>query len=212
MTNLSLQEMAWGFLEKLYELSEGGLHPEVNYKQAQSELGYPENQMRGVVQYLQNKGLVSFECRVTCIRITSRGIDEVYQAKKFPDRPTEHFPANITNNNYTINVHGDNRANIQQGGQGNTQTQIVIGSDFEQAIKKLLTGIEQSDSLPPLQKIRTRGDIQTLNELALMEKTPEVVKEADTRVTAIQSVLSTTADLVSLGMVVIPIIRAAFGL
>lgn len=211
MTTLSLQEMAWGFLEKLYDLSEGGLEPEVNFEQAQSELGYSDNQIRGVVQYLESKGLVSFQCRVTCIRITTRGIDEVYQAKNFPDRPTQYFPANIINN-YTINVRGDNRANIQQGGHGNTQTTIVVGSDFEQAIKQLFAGIEQTESLSPLQKIKIKGDIQTVNELAKLDKTPEVIAEADTRITAIQTVLSTTADLVSLGMVVIPIIRALFGL
>jgi hypothetical protein len=289
MNSGGLKELSWRFLGKLYELSEGGMHPEVNYDLAMSSLGCSKEQARGVVDYLQRKGYISFECMVTCVRITPKGIDKVdtamaqtYAAKefrvlkainesghkayngwvnlddlqrdlsdiprhelfmilndlekrkglidsidqavwivpagfeeldraeRFPDRATQYFPPNIINN-YTVNVQGDNRANIQQGGQGNTQTTIVVGSDFEQAIRQLLAGIEQSQLLTPLQKIKARGDVQTVNDLAGVEKTPEVVAEADTRISAIQAVLSTTADLVSLGMVVIPILRAAFG-
>lgn len=117
----------------------------------------------------------------------------------------------LTGIHFTTNIHGDNYGGIQQGGQGNTQTNIVLSSDFEQAIKQLLDGIEQSQSLTPLQKIRARSDVQTINDLARVEKTPEVVEEANARIAGIQAVLSTTADLVSLGMVVIPILRATFG-
>lgn len=142
--------------------------------------------------------------------IVPAGFEELDRAERFPNRSTQYFPANIINN-YTVNVQGDNRGNIQQDGQGNTQTNIVIGSNFEQAIKQLLDGIEQSQSLTPLQKIRARSDIQTVNDLARVERTPEVVEEANTRIAGMQAVLSTTADLVSLGVVVIPILRAAFG-
>ena len=286
----ALQELGRRYLLKIYELSAGGLHDEVDHKQLESELEYSSEEMRSAYRYLFDKGWVDSQCRVPCVRITTPGIEEAarimaqtYAAKEFrvlktiyetkhkafngwvdlndlerelpdiprqelymilkdleerkglidsidqavwiapagieeleqaerdPNHSTQYFPAQIINN-YTLNVQGDNKANIQQGGQGNTQTNIVIGSDFEQAIKQLLTGIEQSQTLAPIQKIRTKGDIQTLNELALMEKTPEIIEEAETRVTAIQSVLSTTADLVSLGTVVIPIVRAAFGI
>ncbi len=78
-------------------------------------------------------------------------------------------------------------------------------------IKQLLAGIEQSQSITPLQKIRVRGDVQTINDLARVEQTLEMIAEANTRIAGIQAVLSTTADLVSLGMVVIPILRATFG-
>jgi len=72
-----LRDLAWQYLEALYELSEGGLHPEVDYRKVQSELGFSDDEARGVVRYLEGKDLVSFKCRVTCIRITTRGIDEV---------------------------------------------------------------------------------------------------------------------------------------
>jgi hypothetical protein len=97
------------------------------------------------------------------------------------------------------------------GGHGNTQTNIVVGSNFEDAIRQLLAGVEQSQVLSPLQKIRVKSDVQAVNDLARVEKTPEIVTEARSRIDGIQTVLSTTADLVSLGMVVIPILQAVFG-
>ncbi len=114
---------------------------------------------------------------------------------------------------FTTNIQGHNYGGIQQGGQNNNQTNVVnIAPQFEEAISRLLSEIEQSQSLTPIQKIKTKGDVQAIQELALIERTPDVIQEAGTRISAIQSVLSTTADMVSLGMVVIPIIRACFGL
>jgi Mn-dependent DtxR family transcriptional regulator len=72
-----LQELSWRYIEKLYELSEGGLHPEVNITQVHSELGCSREEARSVHQYLESKGLISWKCRVMHVRITPRGIDEV---------------------------------------------------------------------------------------------------------------------------------------
>lgn len=284
MTLGKLQEMSFRFLVKLYELSEGGINPEVHHDLVKSSLGYSSAEARSVTQYLLSKDLVTFKCKVPCIKITPRGVDEAerimqnqkgqtleklykladgriqsisvsdladslgltfdetyddlrywedrglvelsknvdieYESVKFtrpglnaieqpnnPNTPQGRYQ-NIT---YNMTIHGDQHGNIDMGGRGNTQTNIVVSSDFDQAIKRLLAGIEQSQSITPLQKIRVRGDVQTINDLARVEKTPEIVEEANTRIAGIQAVLSTTADLVSLGMVVIPILRATFG-
>lgn len=71
----ALQEMAERYLTKLYELSEGGLHPEVDQRQMQSELEISLEEAGRAIEYLQSKDLVSGQCRVPCIRITTRGID-----------------------------------------------------------------------------------------------------------------------------------------
>lgn len=272
--------MGWRYMEKLYQLSEGGLHPEVNVPQLLSEIGCSLEEARSIHQYLESKGFISWKCRVNNVRITPTGIDEVertmqnrkgqaleklhklangriesvsvsdlaeslglsfdetygdlqywedrglvelsknvdieYESVKFtrPGLDAVEHPdkgASSSGQQNITHVYGDNYGGIQQGGQGNTQNNIVVSSDFERAIKQLLAGIEQSQSLSPLQKIRARADVQTVNDLARVEKTPEVVAEAESRIVGIQTVLSTTADLVSLGMVVIPILRAAFG-
>src|SRR6266516_132706 len=73
----ALQELAWRYLEKLYELSEGGLHPEVDAHLVKSELGFSSEETRPVAAYLESKDLISWKCRVPCVRITTRGIDEM---------------------------------------------------------------------------------------------------------------------------------------
>jgi len=84
-------------MEKLYELSEGGLHPEVNVPQLLSEIGCSREEARSVHQYLESKGLISWKCKVMHVRITPRGIDEVerimaqtYAAKEFRVLKTIH--------------------------------------------------------------------------------------------------------------------------
>ena len=100
---------------------------------------------------------------------------------------------------------------VQVGGHNNTQTNNVnVGSDFTDAINKLLDLVEAS-SLNPVQKINTKSDIKAIQELAALEKSPEVVEEANSKIEAVKEVISMTADMTSLGMVLIQILQAAFG-
>jgi hypothetical protein len=188
-------------LQKLYDERERKYTNPHQPDELAHELGLELRETQDIVVELERKGLTEGNDQATWI--VAAGMEVIESGGQ---------QAGAAGISFTTNIHGPNYGGIQQGGQGNTQTNVVVGSDFEQAMRRLLAGIEQSASLSSLQKIRAKGDIQTLNELALMKKTSEVVTEAETRVTAIQSVLSTTADLVSLGMVVIPIIRACFGL
>ena len=101
---------------------------------------------------------------------------------------------------------------VQIGGHHNKQTNIVnVNSDFTQAIKKLLTLIDNS-SLNPVQKIHTKSDVQIIKDLADLERSPEVLNLANSKIEAVKEVISITADMTSLGMVLIPIIQAVFGL
>jgi predicted transcriptional regulator len=278
-----LQDLSWRYMKKLYQLSEGGLHPEVNVSRLLSEIGCSREEARSVHEYLESKGLISWKCRVMHVRITPAGIDEVERIMQnqkgqaleklyelaggriqfvamsdlaqslgrsfdetyddlgyWADRGFVEMSNNVDkeyeevkltraglnaieqpnnpgtpngrqqNITYNLSLH-DNRGNISMGGHGNTQTNVVVGSDFENAIRQLVAGIEQSQVLSPLQKIRVKSDVQAVNDLARVKKTPEIVTEARSRIDGIQTVLSTTADLVSLGMVVIPILQAVFG-
>ena len=56
------------------------------------------------------------------------------------------------------------------------------------------------------------GDIKTIQQLGQIEKTPEVLAAANSKIDTVSSVISSTADIVSLGMVIIPIIRTWFGI
>lgn len=111
--------------------------------------------------------------------------------------------------NNQINIYGPNLGPIQQGGQGNTQN-LTINAVFEEKIRELFSLVENS-SLTPVQKLKAVNDLRAVHELSRLETTPEVQEEARGRIEGVTSVISLSADLVSLGMPIIQIIRAFFG-
>jgi len=225
---------------------------------------------RSVVKYLESKDLISFKYRVPCVRITTRGIDEIervmaqsYAAKEFrvlktihetkhkafngwvnlddlerelpdiprpelfmilkdleerkgligsvdqavwivpagieeleqaeqhPNRSTQYFPAQIINN-YTLNVQGDNRANIQQGTHGSTQNITLTNNpDIDQAIRSLLE-LLQASSIPDDDKEEIQGEIDKVSKLALKEPAPGLLERAKNRLDLIKVAVTGT--------------------
>lgn len=74
--------MSQQYLTKLYELSEYGLKQEVDAYLVQSEIGLSHEKARPVITYLTDKGLISWECAVPNVRITTKGIDKMEAAKQ----------------------------------------------------------------------------------------------------------------------------------
>jgi hypothetical protein len=126
----------------------------------------------------------------------------VCEEKSEPPKPSTP-PINV------LNILGHNYGNA---GVGSHFQQVQIKNEFNYAIDKLLRGVADSVNLTPVQKMTVVNDIKVLQQLSEMEKTPEVVEVANSKIEFVNSVISSTADIVSLGMILIPIIRAGFGL
>ena len=109
-----------------------------------------------------------------------------------------------------VHIH-NNYAPVAQGSHF-TQNVTQIVNEFESAIHNLQKAVEDSKELSTVQKMTLRNDIDMVQQLAQIEKTPEVIETASSKIEFINSVVSSTADMVSLGLVVIPIIKAFFGL
>ena len=112
--------------------------------------------------------------------------------------------------NNTTNIYGPNYGPLQQGGQGNVQN-VNVNVGLDAKINELFALVENS-SLTPVQKLKVVNDIRTVRELSRLETTSEVQEEARTRLEGVTSVISLSADLLSVGMPIIQIIRAFFGL
>lgn len=112
--------------------------------------------------------------------------------------------------NHQVNIYGPNLGPIQQGGQNNTQN-VTINAEFESGVNELLA-LVQNSSLTPVQKLKAVNDIRAVHELSRLETTTEVQEEAKSRIEGVTSVIGLSADLVSLGMPVVQILRAFFGL
>jgi len=110
----------------------------------------------------------------------------------------------------TINIAGDNFGAVMQGGHGNVQN-VVVNLQLNAKIEELLQLIEQNNDLGALEKLKARSDLRYLKELSALEETNETREAARTRLDDVTSIISLSADLVSLGMPILQIIRALFG-
>lgn len=160
-------------------------------------MGIHRQQFIDAVVELDSKGCVTFNKSNQAVWLTKRGVDEIEK------------PTNQSNPNNQINIYGPNLGPVQQGGQGNVQN-VNIDAEFEGKINELFALVENS-KLTPVQKLKAVNDIRAVHELSRLETTPEVQEEARTRLDGVTSVISLSADLVSLGMPIIQIMRAFFG-
>jgi len=110
----------------------------------------------------------------------------------------------------TINIAGDNFGAVMQGGHGNVQN-VVVNVQLNAKIDELLQLIEQSSDLGALEKLKAGSDLRYLKELSALEETNETREAARTRLDDVTSIISLSADLVSLGMPILQMIRALFG-
>jgi hypothetical protein len=110
-----------------------------------------------------------------------------------------------------IHIAGHNFGSIQQGGQNNSQTTIFT-SQINGQIQELLNLIHASTDLTMLQKLKVSTDLRYVQELNTLEASEAKQEEVRSKLDDITSIISLSADLVSLGMPTIQIIRAFFGL
>lgn len=64
-------------MQKLYEFAEGNPRAVIDIRQLESQLKFTKEEANQAAAYLHSKGLISYKCRVMCVRITVMGIDEV---------------------------------------------------------------------------------------------------------------------------------------
>jgi uncharacterized protein YjbI with pentapeptide repeats len=198
------EERRFRVLKTIYDLAEGNQSEIILYQTIESETGIGPREITGILQYLEQRNLIHMGGEWA--QITSSGIDQIETARNHPEKPTSHFPANIYNNIFNAPVTG-----IQQG-QNNIQNNTVnLNTDFTKAIEQLLDLIEKS-SLNQVNKIKIKSDVQVIEQLASLEQTPEVLEAANSKIDAVKEVISMTADMTSLGMILLQIIQRAFGL
>lgn len=191
-------------LKAIYELAAGSMSELVMYHDIESETKIDSKIMTGILQYLERKELIFMGGEWA--QLTFGGIDQIEAMQKNPEKPTSVFPANIYLTTYHVHDGG-----VQQVGDHNTQHNLISPNrDFDVAIEELISAAENS-SLQPIQKITLKADAVALKELATLEKTPEVLQMATSRIDGIKEIISMTADMTSLGTTVLPIIWAMFG-
>lgn len=169
---------------------------------------YTEKDLTKVSDYLTGESLINqLDDSGLLVQLTHKGIIEIQNSVNNPQRATEHFSSTIINNY----ISGNNYGGInQQTGVNNTQINSSSSiNEIEEKINELVEAVKNS-SLSEVQKITVENDLQTIQKLTRVENSPEVKQVVSDRITGVKDVLSTTADLVSLGQVILPMIAYFF--
>jgi hypothetical protein len=188
-------------LQKIYDLG-GPTHMDlVPIDGLSRELGMQFRELNGILlDFERKRGWV--EGPDEAVQLTPGGVREV-------ENPGGDRAVGVK---YETHFHAPFQGGFNQGPGGTQNINIQnIKNEFDDAVYRLLKAVEDSIQLSPVQKMTLTGDIKTIQQLGQIEKTPEVVEAANSKIDGVNSVISSTADIVSLGMVIIPIIRTWFG-
>ena len=88
----------------------------------------------------------------------------------------------------------------------------IAETQLNSKIEELLNRIDGATDLTALQKLKASTDLRYVQELTALEASEENQEEARSKLNDITSILSISADLGSLGIPTIQILRAFFGL
>lgn len=147
------------FLRKLYELTDGDESWCLDPSEISKEIGFDEELIDQIVQYLEGEGLIKAVDLAGGIVISHLGVREIEEALSNPDKPTNHFPpVNIISIGKMIN------SQIQQASPKATQI-ITIGENKYGELKEIIQSLKASiDSLDldSLKKSDLQAEIRTI--------------------------------------------------
>src|SRR5260370_21077700 len=197
---MQIAEKERAVLRKIYELG-GPTHIDlVLIETLRKELGMAFRELNGILlDFERKRGWL--EGPDEAVHLTSAGVREI-----------ENPGSDRAGVKYETHFHAPFQGGFNQG-PGGTQNITIqnVKNEFDDAINKLLNGVNHSADLSPARKMTLAGDLWTIQQLGQAERTPEVVEAASSKIDTVNSVISSTADLVSSGIVLVPIIRAWFG-
>jgi hypothetical protein len=198
------------FLNELYEKAEGSEIPLVNMWEIGEKIGtggHPSIETHNIVKWLTGEDLIKGRAVGGIIGLTHRGIREVEDARRHPERSTEHFPSNVINN--VINNFGTmyNPA-LQQGTSNSNQTITITQQQHEsiiEAIRQIKEIVQQQGESIPDEKCE-----ELEREIALAEIESKANKPKWERLkgylTSTKNIAEGTAIAVSLVPKIMPIL------
>jgi len=187
------------FLQLLYNASNGDSGSMFDMWEVGGELRFDEEEIRKIVDYLIDEGLLEARALGGVIGLTHWGIKEVEQALENPDKPTEHFlPINIitigtmTNstlqqgtNSSTINFHFDNgkinELDIIINSLKDIQNTLNISVDLHQELISEIQTLESQKQSPRPKSVIITESLKTirtiLENVAGNAMTPVIVEQ-----------------------------------
>lgn len=184
-------EREFSVLEAIYRISNKKPEEMVLINDLAKALEMSFYEINPILNDLENrKGLIgSIEDTVW---ILPAGIEEIEKIKRNPERPTDNFPANVTNN-YTFNAPVGAFQNNTLNSTQNVNQKIAVNnnSDFNAAIESILDLVKIS-SLANFKKEDLISDIERIKQLAENEPSSELVEHAKSKIDYLEKAIKTT--------------------
>lgn len=118
------------YMSALYDYTDGSTMCDVDMYTLGQSLGWDQPRTDSSFEYLEAEGLLEATALGGATGITHDGVVEVEASRRQPESPTEHFPAQNTVNNISINTMVGSQ--ISQGSASSVQTsEIVQGAKLE---------------------------------------------------------------------------------
>jgi hypothetical protein len=114
------------FLHALYERAEGDQYATLPAMEFGADLGFSQEQIEKIVQYLEAEHLVKSVAFGWVISITHDGVRQVEAALSSPERATHYFPPVVN----ILHVQSMVNSQIQQGSHSSTQSVAITQSQI----------------------------------------------------------------------------------
>jgi hypothetical protein len=190
---LEKEQKRYRVLYRIYEESKENTLEAIPDTLIAEKENLPKEELDNIIQYLIEEGLI--RC-ITFgnVAILHKGIKEIEDSAKNPNRNTEHFQSTVIQN-FHGPVYG-----VQSGGQRNTQNvQVNINPDFNENLTKLIELINNS-SLSELQKEDALEALERLPKLAQKEKTIDVMEAAKKRLDLVKTTIEVGTNLSTMAL------------
>jgi hypothetical protein len=164
-------EQRLAFLHRLYELVDGLTSRMITQSEVGAALGFDDETIDEVVEYLSDQHLVERRAFGGMIGITAYGVDEVEEALRGPREGTVHFPSQVINNVLIANsIQG---SQIQMGTSHSTQTMQTADLETVRAlVRELRAAIAELEFTDETTSRDVTADLDSL-ESQLRRSTPK---------------------------------------
>lgn len=162
-----IQEVRFQFLKAVYDLSGADTLKTVSVSEAAVRAGVPDSDLRAVLSYLTQSGLITGPLGGVKCRLTTAGIDEFEAKSRQPESPTQHFTSNIS----IGTVQGSFSSIVGNENKVSQSTTITI----EQAIEGLREGLTEADGGSLHQDSEAPLDALMENDVVRTTSTADIV-------------------------------------
>lgn len=163
-------------LRKVYEESGGNEFKPIGLRSIAESEGWSEEEFQDVYYYLTGEDLLKPFAFGYLMVITHKGVMEVENTVRFPNRPSEHFGVNVTQHiNNTNSVTHSNVGVVQAGVQNTANVQQASGTNLAD-VTDLIDAIREEVKALPENRRQEAAELADVIEAEVVSSAPSKMK------------------------------------